>query len=78
MAILQEDYVAYSHGLFAVNLESLQDRRHALCLKFERKAQKHPKFVKWFCQNNQTGLDARSDKKSLKPVIVPKCWDPRI
>ena len=71
--ILQEDYLAYSHALSSVNLESLQDRRHALCLKFARKAQKHPKFVKWFCPNNQTGVDTRSDKETFKPVQSRTC-----
>ena len=66
--ILQEDYVSYRHAQSSVNLESLQDRRHALCLNFAKKAQKHPKFGKWFCTNIQTGVDTRSDKESLKPV----------
>ena len=71
--ILQEDYVSYSYALSSVNLEYLQDRRHALCLKFARKAQKHPKFSKWFCSNNQAGVDTRSDKKHLKPVQFRTC-----
>ena len=32
--ILQEDYSSYSRALSTSNLESLQVRRHALCLKF--------------------------------------------
>ena len=71
--ILQEDYISYSHALSTVNLESLQDRRHALCLKFARKAQKHPKFTNWFCPNDQTGVDTRSEKKILKPVQARTC-----
>ena len=71
--ILQVEYVSYSHALSTVNLESLQDRRHALCLKFAKKALKHPKFGKWFCPNNLTGVDTRSDKTSLKPVQSRTC-----
>ena len=63
--ILQEEYRSYSNALSSVQLESLQERRHVLCLKFARKAQKHPKFEKWFCPNNQTGADTRSIKKAL-------------
>ena len=71
--ILQDDYVDYGHALSSVNLKSLQDRRHALCLKFAKKALKHPKFRKWFCPNNPIRIDTRSDKQTLKPVQSRTC-----
>ena len=46
--ILGENYQSYEMALFQLNLESLESRRNKLCLKFARKAEKHPKFQNWF------------------------------
>ena len=49
-------------------MDTLEDRREALCLKFARKAQKNPKFSHWF-QKNEGGVNTRSEKL---PFVSPK------
>ena len=46
--ILGKDYLHYEQALEALQLESLEDRRNKLSLKFALKAEKHPKFRNWF------------------------------
>ena len=46
--ILGEDYFSYRVALKFLKLETLQSRRDKLCLNFAKKAEKHPKFEKWF------------------------------
>ena len=66
--ILEKEYISYSHALETVELETLSDRRLELCIKFAQKSQKHPKFSKWFCINENEGMETRSIKTTLKPV----------
>ena len=46
--ILGEDFASYREALKSLGLETLKDRRDKLCLKFGKKAEKHPTFQKWF------------------------------
>ena len=46
--ILGKQYVSYSQALLHLNIESLESRRRKLCLRFALKAEKHPKFSRWF------------------------------
>ena len=46
-----EEYTTYSRALIKLNMETLVDRRTALCLKFAKKAYKSEKFSQWFCDN---------------------------
>ena len=46
--VLDEDYLSYRNALKSVNLDSLENRRSKLCLKFAKKAAKHPKHKQWF------------------------------
>jgi hypothetical protein len=46
--ILGEDYFSYKVALKFLNIDTLQSRRDKLCLNFAKKAEKHPKFQKWF------------------------------
>ena len=46
--ILAEDYISYNSALKTLGLEKLSERRRKLCLTFGKKAQKHPKFSRWF------------------------------
>ena len=45
---LGKQYVSYSQALLHLNIESLESRRRKLCLRFALKAEKHPKFSRWF------------------------------
>lgn len=46
--ILGSDYETYKQAVKTLGLDTLQSRRDKLCLKFGKKAEKHPKFSKWF------------------------------
>ena len=46
--VLDSDYLSYKNALDIVKLETLENRRVKLCLKFAKKAEKHHKFKKWF------------------------------
>ena len=39
--IMGDDYISYKCALMSLNLESLENRRNRLCLKFAKKAEKH-------------------------------------
>ena len=52
--ILGDYYHSYVNALDIVGLESLEARRHKLCLKFARKAAAHPKHRNWFKLNMNT------------------------
>ena len=64
--ILGQKYTSYKAALQELNLETLFTRRVKLCQKFAIKAQKHPKFSKWFKSNN---------KKSVTRSKTPKFCD---
>ena len=49
--ILGQEYESYRRALKKLNLETLFERRNKLCIAFSKKAQKHPKFSKWFKPN---------------------------
>ena len=46
--ILGDRYTSYEYALTLVNLETLEDRRQKLCLKFAKKAEKNEKHSSWF------------------------------
>ena len=51
--ILGRKYNSYKDALQTLNLESLEDRRIRLCLKFALKAEVHPKFKHWFKEQHR-------------------------
>ena len=51
--VLGSFYTSYNNALQVTNLESLENRRDKLCLKFALKAEKHPKFREWFKKNEK-------------------------
>ena len=55
--ILGEEYSSYSRALVKLNMETLSDRRQALCISFAKKAFKDDKFNKWFCDGGHDGVD---------------------
>ena len=54
--ILGQKYDSYKSALLELNLETLFTRRIKLCKNFAIKAQKHPKFTKWFKSNNKMSV----------------------
>ena len=50
--VLGNEYTSYRHALDVVKLETLEQRRVKLSLKFGLKAEKHKKFRHWFKRNN--------------------------
>ena len=69
LAIIRaEKHTRYTEALEYFQMDTLEDRREMLCLKFARKAQKNPKFSHWF-QKNESTVNTRSDKL---PFVIPK------
>ena len=54
--ILGQEYKSYSSALKTTGLEKLSERRKKICLKFAKRAQKHPKFSKWFKANPKRSI----------------------
>ena len=65
--ILGDSYHSYVNALDIVKLETLEARRHKLCLKFARKAAAHPKHSNWFRLNMNT-VNTRQEKPLYCPV----------
>ena len=65
--ILGQNYKSYKSALLQLNLETLAARRIKLCEKFSIKAQKHPKFSKWFKPNTRSSV-TRSRKNKFCEV----------
>ena len=65
--ILGQGFKSYKSALLQLNLETLAERRTRLCKKFSQKAQKHPKFSKWFKPNTRSSV-TRSKKKKFCEV----------
>ena len=65
--ILGQNFKSYKYALLQLNLDTLAARRIKLCEKFSIKAQKHPKFSKWF-KPNTTSSVTRSRKNKFCEV----------
>ena len=59
--------VKYKDSLQHLNIETLEERREKLCIKFAKKAFKNPKFTKWFARDKLT-MNTRSIKYPLKGI----------
>ena len=59
--ILGDEYFSYRNALGLLSLETLDNRRNKLCLKFAKKCEKHEKFKHWFKLNNNN-VNTRSEK----------------
>ena len=67
--VLGNNYINYESALDKTQLETLENRRMLLCIKFAQKASKHPKHKNWFCPNTETGPNTRSDKTTYKTPL---------
>ena len=65
--ILGKSYISYTNALQLTTLESLENRRESLCLKFARSTIKNPKFKHWFEEDVKI-IETRRLKKNLKDV----------
>jgi hypothetical protein len=65
--ILEKNYLSYDNALNTLEMRTLSERRHDLCLKFATKSLKHDKFSHWFCENDSKGVETRS----IKPNLIP-------
>ena len=65
--ILGHDYKSYNSALKIFGLDKLADRRKKICLNFAKRAQKHPKFSKWFKPSLQKE-SRRQQPKFCPPV----------
>lgn len=64
--ILGQAFTNYHEALIALDLDSLEDRRAHLSLKFALKAEKNPKFKTWFKPNSKFGK-----ARTLQPKYYP-------
>ena len=69
--VLGHEYTSYKNALKYFNLDSLDKRRDKLCLKFAKKAEKHPKFKKWF-KVNKPNVNTRQEQTKYCEVIANK------
>ena len=67
--ILSHDYRSYSSALRALGLQKLSERRRQLCLNFAKKAEKHPKFSKWFKPNRKISITRQKQLKYCKVFV---------
>ena len=65
--ILGEKYISYESALKNLNLESLYERREALCLKFAKKSLKLKQFQKMFPKHNN--LHKMEKRNPLRYVV---------
>ena len=68
VAIMRGDsHTNYQAALEYFQLNTLEDRREDICLKFAVKAYGHPKFSVWFSKNSNT-VNTRSERMSLMQI----------
>ena len=60
--ILGTEYSSYRDALHTLKMNTLEERRTNLCLKFALKCEAHPKFRNWFQLTNNTYQTRRKTK----------------
>ena len=66
--VLGTNYESYQDALEVLQLDTLENRRVQLCLRFALKAEKHKKFKHWFKPNVKTTVTRLKQTKYV-PVI---------
>ena len=62
--IMGEKYKSYQNALNFLNLETLNERRKILCLKFAQRSSKHPKLKNMFpLKAKHHNMDTRNQSK---------------
>jgi len=72
--LLGKSYLNFENALQISDLDSLEHRRLALCLKFSKKASKHPEHQHWFKLQDLEVPNTRSKKPKYKQ---PMCRSDR-
>ena len=67
--ILGSEYTSYRNALKFLNLETLDQRRDKLCLKFAKKAEYNPKFENWFVPSTKP-CNTRNKPTKYKEVVA--------
>ena len=62
--ILGQGYINYENALLVTGFKRLKCRREDICLNFERKSIKNPKYKGWFVEDVKL-VDTRRMKKNL-------------
>ena len=66
---LGTSYGSYEDARTKSNLETLEDKRTQICIKFATKAAKHPKHKHWFVPSDTAAPDTRSQKLKFKTPL---------
>jgi hypothetical protein len=73
--IMGDDHTSYMNSLQELGCQTLKERRGEICLKFAKKALKHPKYKNWFspseAENNKCKPNTRAPEQEptkFKPV----------
>ena len=72
--IMGDSYNGYDETLIALEVEKLSGRRSKLCLKFAKRAEKHPKYQNWFVPADEfipPTVTTRSDKTFVETKYKP-------
>ena len=72
--ILRNNYTTYEEALLKLNLQTLEERRKILSLKFAKKCLSNDKFKDLFPRNETTGVETRQKEK----YKVPFCHTERM
>ena len=67
--IFKHDYVGYEKSLKILKIESLQDRRERLSLRFAQKCLKHEKFSDMFPKNQSTFSSRNKEKYHVNMAL---------
>ena len=68
--ILGKSYISYSNALEMLEMETLENRRKSLCLKFALKSSAHPTFKNWFRElkvNKPRQCNSDNTEKYVEP-----------
>ena len=72
--ILGDKYKNYKDALGVIKLDSLEDRREKLCLRFAKQCLKHEKLKSMFPRKVNHHL---MEKRNLQKFVVTKAWTER-
>ena len=71
--IMGDDHSSYLNSLAVLGCQTLKERRGEICLKFARKALKHPKYKSWFSPSE---AEDRCEPNTRAPIPEPTKFKP--
>ena len=60
-------HTIYMNSLQVLGCQTLKERRGEICLKFAKKALKHPKYKTWFSPSEAETLKCKPNTRAPKP-----------